>query len=199
MARTYTMNKRAKKQEETRQRIVEAAVALHEDPGPARTTISAIAERAGVERLTVYRHFATEEEIFDACSAHFESMHPMPDARAWENLADPRESLTRGLEEIYRYYESAEPMLSSTFRDAELVPAMNGAVERYTQHFEGVFTSLCSRWQASSDEEAQRIAAAIRLVMAFETWRVLARESDLVAEEAVALSVKMVEAASGHA
>ena len=66
--RRYTLKRRAELQAETRQRIVDAAVALHSSVGPAATTISAIAEHAGVERLTVYRHFPDELTLLRACS-----------------------------------------------------------------------------------------------------------------------------------
>src|SRR5215210_6391266 len=91
--RKYEQKRHAEQQAETRQRIVEAMVALHAEVGPARTTISAIAERAGVERLTVYRHFADETAMFQACSAHFATEVAWPDPAGWAGVADPAERL----------------------------------------------------------------------------------------------------------
>ena len=78
------MKERARRKAETRERIVEATVALHTSIGPARTTISAVAERAGVERHTVYAHFPDDGSLLRACSAHWEARHPSPD---FEQLA----------------------------------------------------------------------------------------------------------------
>src|SRR6476469_8330030 len=95
--RKYELKERAEKQAETRQRIVEATAALHEEVGPARTTVAEIARRAGVTRLTVYTHFPEDEELFGACSAHFMSQHPPPDISVWAQIDDPAKRLRRAL------------------------------------------------------------------------------------------------------
>ena len=104
MPRKYELKERAERQAETRRRIVDAVVALHRQIGPARTTISAIAERAGVERLTVYRHFADESSLFAACSAHFATEVPPPDPALWSAIRQPRERLRAALLAFYAYY-----------------------------------------------------------------------------------------------
>src|SRR5918995_7197902 len=95
--RKYQKKRRAEQQAETRQRIVEAMVALHREVGPARTTISAIAERAGVERLTVYRHFPDEYSMFEACTSHYATEVPGPDPTAWADIEEPAERLRAAL------------------------------------------------------------------------------------------------------
>src|SRR5918999_1011525 len=101
--RPYRKNVRARREEETRRRITEATVELHREVGPSNTTISAIAERAGVQRLTVYRHFPDEAALFGACSAHWRAEHPVPDPRPWAAIGDPEERLRTALGEIYAY------------------------------------------------------------------------------------------------
>ena len=83
MNRKYEKKERARRQEQTRQRIVEAAVDLHTSVGPAQTTISGIAKRAGVERHTVYAHFPDDGTLFRACSEHWAARHPLPDPERW--------------------------------------------------------------------------------------------------------------------
>src|ERR671929_1986201 len=114
--RTYQQTRRAQHQAETRRRIVEAMVALHQEVGPARTTISAIAERAGVERLTVYRHFPDERSMFEACTAHYATVVPQPDPARWESIEAPAERLRAALLEFYDYYRRAEQMLTHATR-----------------------------------------------------------------------------------
>src|SRR5687768_14578310 len=106
--RKYELRQRAERQAETRQRIVEAMVALHGEGGPARTTISAMAERAGVERLTVYRRFADETAMFQACSAHFATEVAPPDPAAWAGVAEPAERLRAALLAFYGYFRRGE-------------------------------------------------------------------------------------------
>ncbi|HET7479864.1 MAG TPA: helix-turn-helix domain-containing protein, partial [Rubrobacteraceae bacterium] len=118
MARKYEQKRRAEKQEETRRRITEATVELHKTVGMARTTISAIAENAGVERLTVYRHFPDEKTLFSACSEHYMGANPPPDPEPWARTGDPEERLRSALEEVYAYHRRTEPMMANLIRDA---------------------------------------------------------------------------------
>src|SRR3954465_951907 len=108
--RPYTKRRRAELEEETRRRITAATVELHREVGPARTTISAIAERAGVERLTVYRHFPDERSMFEACTTHYASEVPQPDPAKWAGIEEPAERLRAALLAFYDYYRRAEQM-----------------------------------------------------------------------------------------
>jgi AcrR family transcriptional regulator len=126
--RKYELKKRADEMAETHLRITEAAIDLHGTVGPARTTMSAVAMRAGVERRTLYRHFPTEADLFAACSTHYFAVHPWPDLDPWRAMQDPVRRLETALAELYAYYESVEPMLSNVLRDAELVDFAREAV-----------------------------------------------------------------------
>ena len=111
--RPYRMKARAEQQDDTRRRITESAVALHGSVGPANTSMSAVAEHAGVRRSTLYRHFADEAALFVACSSHWAAQHPLPDPAAWAAVDDPAERLRRALTELYAYYEGGEDMLAT--------------------------------------------------------------------------------------
>src|SRR5215204_4591929 len=124
MSRKYELKKRAEAQDETRRRITEAAVELHGSVGPAQTTISAIAERAGVQRLTVYRHFPDERSLYAACTGHWRAQHPPPDPEPWTRIEDPAERAETALRELYGWYAANEPMLANAERDRPLVPAL---------------------------------------------------------------------------
>ena len=91
--RKYEKKRRAEAEAQTRQRITESAVALHGSLGPARTSMKAVADHAGVPRSTVYRHFPDEEALFGACSAHWAAENPPPDVTAWERIEHPDERL----------------------------------------------------------------------------------------------------------
>ena len=126
--RKYELKKRAEQVGETRLRITEAAIELHGSVGPSRTTLSAVAERAGVERRTLYRHFPNEAELFAACGAHYFTANPWPDLDNWRAISDPQQRLERALDELYAYYERTEPMFSNVLRDAEVVDFARDAV-----------------------------------------------------------------------
>src|SRR5215203_1262346 len=119
MARTYTLKRRAEQQAETRQRIVEAAVELHSSVGPARTTFSMVAVRAGVQRHTLYSHFPDERSLLMACSGLHQELDPPPEAAPWLTISDRAERIRTALGHIYAWYERNAALLSAVLRDSE--------------------------------------------------------------------------------
>jgi AcrR family transcriptional regulator len=181
MPRKYDLGRRAETQAETRRRITEAAVELHSTVGPAKTTISAIAERAGVQRLTVYRHFPEERELFAACGAHWRAQNPPPDPAAWARIEDPKERLLTALTEIYGWYRENAGMIGNTERDAPELPAL-AEIADASAYLDPVREML-------GPPEAR---AAIGHALAFSTWRSLAREQGLSDADAAALISRLV-------
>jgi AcrR family transcriptional regulator len=191
MTRKYEMKRRARRQEETRQRITEAAVELHQALGPANTTISAIAERAGVQRLTVYRHFPDERALLSACSSHYEAANPPPDADLWTAIPDPEKRLRRALAETYAYHRRTEPMMTKVLRDAQIHAPTFEVTVRYLQHWDRARYALVTGWGAE-DQRLKRLLAALGHALDFWTWRSLVHEQGLTDEEAIELMVGMV-------
>jgi AcrR family transcriptional regulator len=190
--RPYRKRKRAAAELRTRERITRATVALHESVGPANTTIRAIAQRAGVQRATVYRHFPDEQALFDACTAHYFARHPMPDPQAWAATA-PDERLVQALAELYAWYGETEQMTFNSIRDVERVPDMTR--ERFFGYFDVVRATLMVGRPERGRSRA-RVSAAIGHALGFATWRSLVREQGLGESEAVALMAAMVDAAA---
>jgi AcrR family transcriptional regulator len=191
--RRYALKARARRAEETRRRITEATVELHGTVGAAKTTISAIAERAGVERLTVYRHFPDEGALFDACSAHWIAANPLPDPRAWAAIEDPERRLRAALEELYGYYRRVEPMMANNLRDAPEVPALGERMWRYHRYLSTAAGLLTRGWGARGAAR-QRLGAAIGHALAFPTWSSLAGEQGLSDARAADLMVRLARA-----
>lgn len=192
-ARPYRKTKRALSEAETRRRIVEATVALHQDVGPARTTVKAIAERAGVQRATVYKHFPDLQALFAACTALYYERHPMPDPASWAGIASPAERLRVALRDLYSWYEETEQMLTVGIRDIDVTPP--AAREAFFGYFRHVKDSLMTG-RRERGRGRSRIAAAIGHAISFGTWRSLVREELLSNEEAAELMQAMVEAAA---
>ena len=190
--RPYRMQKRAELEEQTRLRITESAVALHEELGPARTSISAIADHADVRRSTVYRHFPDEEALFNACSSHWGAMNPPPDPGAWAAIEDPAERLRTALGEFYAYYDRTEDMYTSLLRDEALVPAVRNRLAGFHDFLRAV-QSILMAGRPARGRAARRTRAAIGHALAFATWRSLTREQGLAGADAVALMCLLVE------
>jgi len=187
--RPYQLRKRLDQQQETRQRIVEAIAALHEEVGPAATTISAIAERAGVQRLTVYRHFPEERGLYQACAAHWNALHPRPDPSAWASLREPGARLKAALTALYSYYRSGAGMLTSILRDAPGIAAVAEVMHPFRNYLRQLATDLARAWPAGSHARLRH--AAIAHALAFDTWRSLSAQG-LTDAEAAEVMVGMV-------
>ena len=190
MPRKYEQRQRARSQEETRRRIVRATVQLHNELGPARTTISAIAERAGVQRLTVYRHFPDERALFQACSGLWMVDHPLPDPTPWAGIEDPAERLQIALIEIYGYYRSTEEMTANVLRDLPDSPVMQEVAAPLLQYWAGVRDVLDRGWEARGERRA-RLGAVIAHAVGFESWRSLARRGELSDADAAELMTRL--------
>jgi AcrR family transcriptional regulator len=192
MARKYRLKKRAQRQAQTRQRIVEAAVELHTTLGPAHTTVIAIAQRAGVERPTFYRHFPTMKDLFNACSAHYGAQNPLPNPQRWLKIKDPEARLRRGLIELYGYYSLHEQGLWNILRDLEDTPELRPFAARRIAHLLRMRDVLVDAWPADSKRQ-KRLVAAAGHALDFFTWRSLRRQG-LTDEEAAELNVDFVRA-----
>jgi AcrR family transcriptional regulator len=191
--RKYELKKRAEQMGETRLRITEAAIELHGSLGPSRTTISAVAERAGVERRTLYRHFPNEADLFAACSTHYFAANPWPDLEGWRAIRDPGERLERALDELYAYYERTEPMFTNVLRDAEVVDFARDAVAPLDAYLEEAAEVLISGRQARG-RRRELVGGAVRHALAFSTWHSLSANS-VERADAARLMTALVEAA----
>ena len=193
--RNYRMKQRAESQEATRLRITESAVALHETLGPARTTMAAVAEHAGVQRSTLYRHFPDEETLFEACSSHWYAHHPPPKIELWRDVADPQERLVAALAELYAWYRSTGTMLDALIRDQSLVPSVGQRFGAFYARLAAAQDLLMTGRRLRGRQRAQ-VRATIGLALQFETWRALCREGGLPDEDAIALLATLVETAA---
>ena len=189
------MKQRAEAQEATRMRITESAVELHRTLGPSQTTMAAVAEHAGVQRSTLYRHFPDETALFAACSAHWYSSHPPPDVGRWRAIADPQERLVDGLTELYTWYRGAGSMLDNLIRDEQLVPAVGGRFRAFHARLDDAH-DLLLEGRALRGRKRANVSALLRLALKFESWRALCREGALGERQAAELMTTLVAAAS---
>jgi AcrR family transcriptional regulator len=189
MTRTYTLKRRAEQQAETRRRIVEAAIDLHGSVGPALTTVSMVAERAGVQRHTFYAHFPDDRSLHLACSGQFFERDPLPDAGPWRTIEDRSERLRVGLRAIYGWYERNAQLVACVLRDAE-----HHALTREMAELR-VGPSMAAYHEVLGAKLNAKQRAVLYLALSYFTWRTLARESGLKPGAAVAVIVQAIECA----
>jgi AcrR family transcriptional regulator len=194
-SRTYELKRRAERQQETRQRIVEATVELHTTLGPSRTTVKAIAERAGVTRPTVYAHFPDLRSLFEACSGHVRATVPPPDPSAWRSISDPGDRLHSALCDLYGYYERLEPLLENIQRDAAVMPLIAEMNTYRVRYLKEIRDLLLGAWPMRGGAKA-RLRRAIGHALEFRTWQSLVRSQGCRNDEAAQLMVDLARAAA---
>lgn len=170
--RKYTKTRRAQQQDETRARIVDATVKLHESLGPAQTSIMAIAEAAGVQRLTVYRHFPDDAALFEACTTRYLELHPPPQPTAWADTELPAERSRTALLAFCRYYRQTEPMWRVGYRDVDQVAALQAPMNRFEAYLDQVTDDLVQAWH-TTPAARKSLKLTLRHVLRFTTWQSL--------------------------
>ena len=186
MGRSYQLRQRADRQQETRQRIIEATIELHQTVGPAATTITQISERAGVARVTIYRHFPEQLALDQACSGLYFERNPAPDPDSWKLITDPVERLRVGLAETYAYHARTEQMITHALADARDHPVM----APYHDHWSRAVRVLLEPWPTSGRRRKQ-LRAALALAVSFDSWRTLVRDQHLSHPQAIDLIARL--------
>ncbi len=186
MKRSYRLKRRADSQGRTRQKIVEAAIELHQMQGLAGTTVSDIAARAKVGRVTVYRHFPDEAALVGACSGQYFQRHPLPDPEGWRGIEDASERLRRGLRDTYAYHRATEAMMVRVLAEARDLPIM----DPYHAHWQRAVEVLAAAWPPALRRNAL-LKAALALALGFDTWRLLVRTRRLSDDQAIELMMRL--------
>ncbi len=194
MPRTYQKKKRAQQQEETRTRIVEATITLHQEIGGIETTISAIAQRAGVERATVYRHFPDERSLLEGCTGHYLQSNPPPDPVQWMGIDQREEQVRTALTHIYAYHRQTEIMMARAMIDVPQMPLLQEILEPMFVYWNTVRDMLAHPWD--DGENAILCRGAIGHAIAFQTWQSLVRDQGMSDEQAMKLMMGMICAAA---
>ena len=192
--RPYRLKRRAEAEQRTRLRITESAVELHGTLGPARTSISAVAQRAGVRRSTVYRHFPDEASLFSACTSYWMAAHPFPDVGRWVAIDDPAVRLMAALGELYAHYRRTERMMSNILRDEATMPIVKRMLGGYRDYLTAARDVLMN---GRRGRRPQRLLAAVGHALTFGTWRSLAGEQQLTDSQAADLMSRLVAVAAG--
>jgi AcrR family transcriptional regulator len=193
MKRRYEQKERAESTQETRRRIAAVTADLHQSIGPRATTVSEIARRAGVGRLTVYNHFPEEADLVAACQAHWLGLHPPPAPAAWMAIADPRQRLRQVLADLYRFYGETADMTANVLRDAPALPSFAQVLERI-EAAQASTVRLLAEGFAADGKKGRYLAATLAVAIGFPTWERLVRQGGLDAGEAIELASGWVEA-----
>ena len=186
MTRSYQLKSRGDSQNRTRQKIIEAAIHLHQTKGLGATSMNDIAEQAKVGKVTVYRHFPDMAAMVGACSGTYFERHPLPDPESWKSIGDASERFRLGLRQTYAYHRATEPMIAQVLAEARDHPVM----APYHAHWHKAANALAAAW-GPADRCKLNLPAAIALALSFDTWRTLARDNALTDKQAIELMVRL--------
>lgn len=192
MPRKYELKQRAEAIEETRHRIVEATVQLHQELGPAATSVVAIAERAGVGRVTVYRHFPDEDRLLEACRDMWIGANPLPDLEPWSTIRDPKARLRKALTGLYLYYGRTHAMWEKVLRDADEMPDLVEVLSGYVGYLESLERLLATGWKLPTTKQ-RSLGVVLGFVLNFWSWRSLSKDQGLGDKKAATLAAELVE------
>jgi len=170
--RKYTKTRRAQQESQTRERIVEALVELHQELGPANTSVKAVAEKAGVQRLTVYRYFPDEVSMLQACSTHWWGLNPPPGIDQWANIENSADRCAAAFTAFYRYYHQTEDMWKKLYRDVGEIESLKKIMMQYENILDDIRDDLLAAWKAKGKRK-QQLSLTIRHCLAFSTWQSL--------------------------
>ena len=185
------MARRAELVDQTRERITAAAARLHTTVGPANTSVAAIAEEAGVTRLTVYRHFADLDVLFEACRAHWRAENPPPAITAWTEIPDLETRARTALTRLYGWFREHADELFPIYRDFASMPTSSQDRTRAENRRVG---GLLVGDAAPAGGAGRRMHAAARHVLDYRTWRSLAVDQELGDADAVEVGVRLLTA-----
>jgi AcrR family transcriptional regulator len=183
------MRERARRKDELTRRITEAAIRLHTSVGPSATSMAAVAEEAGVTRVTLYRHFPTMEALFTACMSHWRAAHDPPEPDRWRGIPSFVERVRRAVGDVYAWYESNGDELYPLYRDAAFTPPSTIAARR--ANTERMVVAILGD-AARHDDVGRRLRAITGHVIGFWTWRSLRIDEGLTAADARTAATQMI-------
>ena len=194
--RPYRMRQRQATLDATRDRIAAAAFELHREVGPAHATISAIGERAGVQRHTVYRHFPDVVELIRACTIHGMEVTNLPDPEPWRVISNPSHRLRVALGAMYPYYRANEQLIGNILRDLPVMPELAAGSAPYQDHLSRIWGAVLEPWVEVAGPAGERVRALVSTALEFGTWQALTRRGGLTDEDAVETMLRAVEGAA---
>jgi AcrR family transcriptional regulator len=189
------MGLRIERIDDTRLKIIQAAVQLHGSIGPAATTVMAIAEQAGVTRTTVYRHFPDDASLFQACSTHWLAQQVAPNPAAWAAITEPEARIRDALTDLYRFYRAGEPMLTRVYRDIRALPEQHRSA---LMDRDGQFRDVLFAAFPQHIREEHRLRAVLGHAVSFSTWRSLCLDHELPNDAAVDAMVSLAMITAAH-
>jgi AcrR family transcriptional regulator len=188
--RPYKLGRRQAVSDQTRARIVDAArVLLADEQHLPPFTIDAIAERAGVARMTVYYQFSSKRGVLEALFDSLANRGLMPHLTPIFHEQDPRRALDGLIGAFAAFWNSDRVVLRRARALASLDREFAASVRARDELRRGHLRSIVERLQAGKPPGRTAPDAAIdtlHMLTSFETFDALLREGRS-ADEAIGI------------
>lgn len=173
--RTYSSPLREARAKETRERILEAVADWMRLDSQGELTFDEVAHRAGVERRTVFRHFATKESLLESFWIWInERVAP-------RTLPGSLEELVAGPRETFPRFDDFEGVIRSSLHSpAGRAMRMAAAPARRT----AFHAALQEATQGAGDADRRRLEAVAHCLYSAAAWETLRDYAGLTGAEA---------------
>ena len=130
--RRYSMSVRAEQAAQTRERILDAALACYREAGITATSLQAVARRADVSAATVLNHFGSADALARIVVDRLAAALHIPDDRAWQEQGR-RARVGRLVREMFEFYERSRPWFDIFRAELDVDPALREGEAGYWQ------------------------------------------------------------------
>lgn len=128
-------------QNDTAEKIIKAFIELFRDYGYKGTTTRAVAEQAGVNEVTIFRHFGNKKGMMEAVLQSV-SMSPIVEKVVSEKMIwELEHDLLLIAQEYHKYMEKMKDLVLIGFRDAGLFPELNETIIEIPRQLKKVMVS----------------------------------------------------------
>jgi len=188
---TYTMLARAETMSATRERIVQAALALLFEQAYEDITLTAIARAADVSHQTVLNHFASKENV--AAAAAEVLSRQTQTARDKASAADPAGAIAILVAEYERFGDPAARWAIASERLGSLAPLLDEARAGHQAWLERIFARRLPETPAARRRAIHALHAATDVY----TWKLLRRDLKLSRAETERILLDLVDGILG--
>ena len=175
--RRYRSDRRQAGVDETRRRIVGAAVALHAEQGAMATSFAQVAKRADVAVPTVYKHFPNQAALLQSCTGHVFACSPALGPEIYRGLATAEARLAALAKAAFAVHRFQAPWMRRGIHEAALMPDLAKIVDEARSQFRRlVALALEPRF---AGRPPAGLVALIEILLGFSAWQRLAEEAGL--------------------
>lgn len=130
--RRYSMTVRAEQAAQTREKILDAALACYRESGITATSLQAVARRAKVSAATILNHFGSADGLARVIVERLTADLHIPDDREWREKGR-RARVRRLVREMFEFYERSRPWFDIFRAELDVDPALRDGEAGYWQ------------------------------------------------------------------